>query len=201
MSSAIAMPTVWVMHAGALGDWVLLWPLLRAIGRSPARVVAVAHEQKARLAANCIECSPGSIFALPGGIDQPRLTRWWAGPAAAGNAASADWRAQAPDRIITFLCDGSTPAGRAWITAAAAEFPQATIEPVGAPGSSSRNVLWQRERIPEHGAVSPRLNTGGPIVCHIGAGSNDKRWPIERWRDLIQALRGDKRTVDRKSVV
>ena len=41
MSSFKTQPVVWVMHAGALGDWVLTWPLLRTRGRSGAHVVAV----------------------------------------------------------------------------------------------------------------------------------------------------------------
>lgn len=187
--------TVWIMHAGALGDWVMVWPLLRALGRAGAAVIAVSHDSKAILAAERIECAPGSVIALPGGIDQPRLSGWWAGPRSAPTAPrdadwrDTDWRVPVPDRIITFVCDNSTSAGRAWLAAAAAEFPCATIEAVGPPGSASHTALWMRERVSERGGITRRDNPTGPIVCHIGAGSNDKRWPVERWAELAAMLR------------
>jgi len=185
-----AGPVVWVMHAGALGDWVLVWPLLRAMARSGARVVAATHHSKAQLAADRIDAAPGSIVALPGGLDQPRLSRWWSGPAAAGSIPrSSDWPVPPPGRLLNFLCDDSTPAGRNWIAASAAEFPRATIETIGPPGSASRAACWERERVAERGAVLARPNRDGPIVCHIGAGSEEKRWPLPRWTGLIERLR------------
>lgn len=197
MNPAREPPTVWVMHAGALGDWVLVWPLLRALGRGGARVIAVCHAEKAKLAAAWIECSPGSIIALPGGIDQPGLSRWWSGPTDRQQTGGrGDWSAVSPDQLISFLCDDSTPAGRAWLAAAAAEFPHATIATIGAPGSASRAALWQREHVEACSAVTPRSNRNGPIVCHIGAGSEDKRWPLARWAGLIGGLRAQGRAVE-----
>lgn len=180
------------MHAGALGDWVLIWPLLRALGRGGAQVVVVSHDEKAKLAAKWVACEPGSLIALPGGIDQTRLSRWWAGPEPLrGEAASHNWRVPMPDRIITFLCDDSTPAGRAWLDAAAAEFPCAQIEYASAPGSASRDALWLRENVEHLGRVPPRHHRAGPIICHIGAGSREKRWPLDNWAELIAAMRTD----------
>src|SRR5262249_46286690 len=40
----------WVFHAGALGDFVHIWPLLRALRRGGAEVTVVTHASKARLA-------------------------------------------------------------------------------------------------------------------------------------------------------
>jgi hypothetical protein len=182
--------TVWVMHAGALGDWVMLWPLLRSLGRRGMTVIAITHDSKAKLAAEWIACAPGSVVALRGGIDQPRLSRWWAGPGGIrGELDAHDWRVPEPDRIITFLCDHSTSAGRAWLSAAAAEFPRATIEMAGPPGSASRLALWQRERVHALGGVLARANLHGPVVCHIGAGSCNKRWPVARWVELVAMIR------------
>jgi hypothetical protein len=183
-------PTVWIMHAGALGDWVLLWPLLRALARSGAHIIAVTHSSKADLAARWIDAAPGRISPLPGGIDQPPLSRWWAGPIAPPDDAPAhDWRIPSPDRILSFLCDDATPAGRAWLAAAAQAFPRAAIHTVGPPASRSRQELWQRERIHDLARIAPRINPRGPILCHIGAGSPDKRWPLDRWAGLIPTLR------------
>jgi hypothetical protein len=183
------------MHAGALGDWVLIWPLLRALARGGAHVVAVSHESKARLAAKWVECSPGTLSALPGGIDQPRLSRWWGGPGEF-TGAETDWASLAPGRIISFLCDDSTPAGRAWLASATAEFPGARIETVGAPDSASRKRQWSIESIDALARVAARSNDSGPVICHLGAGSDDKRWPIDRWHQLITALRSATVTVD-----
>lgn len=193
--------TVWVMHSGALGDWVLVWPLLRALGRADAQVVAVTHESKARLAAEWIDCAPGAIVPLRGGIEQARLTRWWSGPDSCHSLGTPSIRdspllVPSPDRIITFLCDDSAPAGRAWLAAAAAEFPHAAIEAAGAHGFPSRTELWARADVATRGGIPPRINPSGPIVCHVGAGSIDKRWPLDRWAALIGTLRAQRRTVE-----
>jgi len=190
VSSPDARAVVWVMHAGALGDWVLLWPLLRALGRAGTLVIAVSNDAKAKLAAKWIECAPGSLLALPGGIDQPRLSRWWAGAGGSSVAPRvAEWGVRPPTRIISFLADDPTAAGRAWLASAAAEFPGAAIETVGPPGSASRTALWVREGVATRSAVPIRENPAGPIVCHVGAGGESKRWPMERWASLVQTLR------------
>ena len=41
-----------VLHAGALGDSVLVWPLLRALARGGCTVTFAAAPEKAQLAAD-----------------------------------------------------------------------------------------------------------------------------------------------------
>ncbi len=178
--------TIWVMHAGALGDWVLVWPLLRTLARGGATVVAVAHDSKGKLAAKWLDAPSGRIVALPGGIDQPRFSRWWAGPDEHTNTSPDAHR---PNRVITFLCDDSTPAGQQWIRAARAEFPDAIIQCIGAPGSASRAELWRQEEVTQRGQVAARHNPHRPVVCHVGAGSPGKRWPMARWSELAADFR------------
>jgi heptosyltransferase-3 len=174
--------SVWVFHAGALGDFVLTWPLLRALARSlpmGQSLALVADPAKAHLAARLL----GPPGILPVDANQRRFTRLWTGepPAAVDVTLGAS-------RVLTFLADESTEPGRRWLAAAAGMFPGAAIGSIGPAGDPSRTVVWSRHRASELGAVEPRLNPGGPIVVHVGAGTRDKMWPLERWADVVDRL-------------
>jgi len=79
---------VWGFHAGALGDFVLTWPLLRALVRGGAEVTVVADGAKARLAASWLSVRPVDA-------EQRRFTRLWTGEA-------ADDPVRGVQRVVTF---------------------------------------------------------------------------------------------------
>lgn len=166
---------VWVFHAGALGDAVLVWPLLRALGarHGGATVHLVADAEKARLAARCI---PGVVAH---DMQQRRFTRLWTGDAPAPGDVVHD----AP-RVLNFVADPTT--SPAWMAAASAMFPRADVRFVGGPGDPSRAVVWRQEQVQRLGSVASRSNPDGPVVCHVGAGSPAKRWPLARWAELLK---------------
>jgi ADP-heptose:LPS heptosyltransferase len=168
---------VFVVHAGALGDFVLIWPLLRALARA-ADVTIVADPSRARLAQRFI---PG-LRALD--ANQRRFTRLWT-----GEPADPAHRIPGISRVLSFVADLSSEPGRRWHRSAATMFRGAAVEPIGAVGSASRRELWERLRIDTLGAAPPRANPDGPIIAHIGAGSRTKMWPLDRWADLIAQLR------------
>jgi len=173
----------WVFHSGALGDFVLTWPLLRSLRVSGRGVVVVARGGHARLAA----AELGVI-----GIDAEarRFTRLWA-----GDGGQEEERVRDASLVLTFLADPVTESGRVWAQGAAAMFPDAEIVYIGPPASLSRTHAWERFEVAEHGIVSWRANAGGPVVVHVGAGSREKMWAMERWREVVESLRGDGRDV------
>lgn len=170
-----------VLHAGALGDSVLVWPLLRALARGGCTVTFAAAMEKAQLAADHLALTPRSL-------DADLFTRLWRGPSALA-PADAD---PTVERVISFLTDDHAD----WLAAARLAWPAAELISAGPPGSASRLALWARYDVTRLGSVAPRAAVVGPIVAHLGAGSNAKRWPLDRWSALIQHLRAGGGLVD-----
>ncbi len=174
---------VWVFHGGALGDFVMTWPLLRAIRAGGSEATVVTRAGHAQLAA--AELGVTGVDA-----ESRRFTRLWAGDGGGG----AD-RAGGVSRVLTFLADPAAESGRVWAAGAAAMFPGAEVEYVGPPGSASRGRAWERFEVDRLGSVAARENAGGPVVMHVGAGSREKMWPMERWREAAEELRRSGRGV------
>jgi heptosyltransferase III len=177
-----------VIQSGALGDSVLVWPLVRAMVRRGARVDLIARREHARLAAEWIEpgAADGRIFATD--LDSAEWSRLWMG----AGAVEADARFAGTEVVISFLVDeraGATDAGAAWCAAVRKCFGGARLELVGPPGSASRGRAWAEWSVERDGGVNARANVGGPVVVHVGAGSDAKRWPLERWAELVRRLR------------
>ncbi|MCA3006480.1 MAG: glycosyltransferase family 9 protein [Planctomycetaceae bacterium] len=176
---------VWLFHAGALGDSVLLWPLLRTLlwqGRtvtlteSPSKgAVARAWlcEQTGRPAESLRTVDADSAFAR--GL--------WAG--------RATERHHAVGTVLCFLLGEppTAPAEHPWLAAAREAFPRADVRLIGPVGSASRRELLQRLAVSHTGRAPLRSNPSGPIAVHVGAGSRSKRWPMDRWATLVAALR------------
>lgn len=162
--------TTWVFHRGALGDSILLWPALRALG---PRGVLVSEAAKAALAAR-------SLGVRATDLEQRRFNDLWVAGAARPEPIPG------AARIFTFLAGDDRP-GRTWLANAARLFPGATIEARRAP--LNRRTALAIEGLPPAPAA-PRDNPGGPIILHVGAGSREKRWPLECWTEVARALPG-----------
>ncbi len=164
----------WVFHRGSLGDSVLLWPMLRALKARGEHATLVTDGAKARLAAR--ELGIEGIDA-----EQRRLNALWVEHAAIKPLAGVG-------RVIAFGPDEESRSGRTWLGNAERAFPGAEIE------THARRVdrplgIALAERF--GGLIlPPRSNPGGPVVVHVGAGSQEKRWPLERWRELARQLDG-----------
>ncbi len=167
------MRSTWVFHRGSLGDSVLLWPMLRALGARGERVTLATAGAKARLAARELVIE---------GIDaeQRRFNTLWVERAAIEPVAGVE-------RVIAFGPDQESRAGRTWISNAERVFHGAAIE------THARHVdrplaIALAERFGGLILPPPRSNPGGPVAVHVGAGANEKRWPLERWRTLTDHL-------------
>jgi ADP-heptose:LPS heptosyltransferase len=69
----------------------------------------------------------------------------------------------------------------------AAMFPGATVTHEPPPVGGEEGREW----VAAHplAAAEPRANPNGPVILHIGAGSESKRWPLDRWEELLAAHR------------
>lgn len=165
-------PEVLVIHpAGALGDFVLTWPLLRTLSAAGRRVGVVAAASKALLAGRVLGVRP-----FPDHL--PPWTGLWAGDA---NAAPMP----GVGRVIAF---GDRPA--AWHAAATTLCPHARL--VVEPRTLDRRVAVEIARKHGPGPIH-ELASGaadGPVVLHAGAGGEPKRWPLGAWLALADGLRG-----------
>ncbi len=176
-----APPTVHVFHTGALGDSVLAWPLLRRL-RHAARVTFITEGAKGKLAAREL-----GIKTLDS--NHPRFARLWNSNHLAGDGTDRDRPPPGPvfgagvSRVVSFLTDDPSSV---WAANARRVYPDATIELHRAP-IDRLAALALAGGVTPYGALVPRPT--GPVVLHVGAGSCEKRWPIERWVELADHAR------------
>jgi hypothetical protein len=169
----------WAFHRGALGDSILLWPRLRAELRAGQRVTLVTDGEKARLA----EAELGGDAAALVGLDaeQPRFNDLWRQGARIEPEDSA---------TLVFCAGGGGDPGGAWGQNARRLFPNARFEAIGRPS----RALYRGEDASE--GIAVRRNPAGPIVAHIGAGSESKRWPMDHWAALAESFHRRGRRMD-----
>lgn len=162
----------WVLHRGSLGDSVLLWPMLRHLRRMEEHVSLVTDDSKARLAERWVDVEPVSA-------EQDWFTSLWRdeGPRE---------RFQGVGAVHAWLGASGLDRVRAHLSAA---FPEAEVH-VHA-GRPDRRFAVEFTTPPMQGMVERRWNRDGPLVVHAGAGSREKRWPIERFRAVADAMRGE----------
>ena len=160
------------MHRGGLGDSVLLWPMLRSLKREHGRVVLVSDAEKARLAQRVLGVEAQDA-------EQRRFISLWfeGGPAEPVRGAA---------RVISFVSSPCTPAARTWTRNAASLFPGAEVV-VMEEQPDRRFAL----RFGGSTGVTPRPPRHEPhaFLLHVGAGSREKMWGIERWVELAGAVR------------
>ena len=184
--SGVLGGNVWVFHSGALGDHVMIWPLVRALARQGARVTVVGASSHVALCEREVRRSvgvgTGSVVGMS--VERARYMGMWA-----GRVEEKDVE-RGVDVVMTFVADEESEAGRVWKSAAREMFPGARVMCVGVPGSVSRRAVWEWARVAEFGAVELNENDGGPVVLFVGAGGESKRWPMDRWLELARRLSG-----------
>lgn len=174
MSSAAAQaepagPT-WVFHRGALGDSVLLWPMLRR-WKTLGPVTLVSRSSHAQLAARWL-----GINAMDS--EQARFSALW-------RDAAPPVQVSGVARFIGLEAEPTSEPGRVWLANAAAMFPGAAVL---ARGGRIDRVAALELAGPRPDLGQRRANPGGPVVLHVGAGSREKRWPMSRWAELVKRI-------------
>jgi hypothetical protein len=198
---------VLIFHAGALGDFILTWPLALALGRlhPQSRIVYVSAAGKGRLAEKAlgVEWTDGEAgwhkLYEPDGVlppagakllaDAHSIYTFVAGATAVVNDApptDAVWmnniRRLAPGAKVVVL--EPRPAegyGQAW-----GEFLIEQLSAMPAVGESVRQMIMavnQRGLRCGRGGL-PVGAGGGDVVIHAGAGSPRKCWPVDRYVEL-----------------
>ncbi len=168
-----------LIHQAALGDFVLTWPLLRALPRprcvvAPGRMAALAAAVVPDVQAVDIEV--GGWHRLHADDDDPP-----AGVAAVLARA---------ERVISFVATARS----AWAANIARLAPRARLHMVSSrPPADWRGHVgdWHRQQLAQQGlSLSPAHprrggKANGPVVVHPGSGGVAKCWPAERFEALI----------------
>jgi ADP-heptose:LPS heptosyltransferase len=174
-----------VFHQAALGDFVLIWPLLRAMR---GKVVIVAPWSKAKLAADVFES------VEPVDIEMLEFTQLYAegGPTHI-SPVIRDLFADAR-RIISFVSTGDD----LWAQNVDRLAPHAMccyVRPRPPTDWHQHVCVWHEAQLARQNcSLVGKSNVtatqhNGPIVIHLGSGGRHKNWPIERYQQLVETLR------------
>ncbi len=183
------MSAAWIFHRGALGDSVLLWPRLRVLRAGGHAVMLVTDASKGKLAAR-------ELGIAHEDAERPRFHALWQEhapiEAVRGVSLVIDHVGPKPCLGIQNTDLTEEPPSR-WHENLARMFPGAAIESVLPPTGAEARALSAAD---SRAMPALRENAGGAIVMHVGAGSEAKRWAMERWVELGAALRSEGHTVE-----
>lgn len=182
-----------LFHHGALGDFVLTFPMMRAL--APATVALVATTSRGRLAARCL----GHVRGVD--ADKPHFVRLF-GPEGDADIAGLAGDLGQPDWIISFVCGPEDPWARR-MKAALPEARLACIDPRPPAGWLGHVTSWHARQLLALGLALDPVSTpvrrtpgDGVILLHAGSGGLHKCWPHDRWLALVALLRRAGRPVE-----
>jgi ADP-heptose:LPS heptosyltransferase len=188
---------VLIFHAGALGDFVVSWPLALALGRlhPQSRIIYVAAGQKGKLAEKAIRTESldieagwhhlfGNAASLPeaGRKTIENAHSIYSFVAAPGDVWTQSVHAIAPEAQVVHIeprpPEGSTFAGHItqWMTE------QLSGVPVIKTG-----VDQIMRSIAQRG-VGYKRSPEGTVCVHPGGGAEGKRWPSKHYVQLVRKL-------------
>jgi hypothetical protein len=187
-------------HQGALGDWILTFPILRGLG-TLGPTLAVAPAGKARLAAAMIagvqaagiESQPWAGLFDSGDSGDSRGSRA-SGGSGGGAAGGADPRFGPGDLLISFVAGPGDPWTRN-LRVLAPDSRQFFVDPRPPQDWGGHITGWYAAELERQGLVLPRVpiplrqRADGPIVIHPGSGGEHKRWPLVRFLEVAGTLR------------
>ncbi len=173
----LAARRVAVHHAGALGDSVLLWPMLRAMRRRGVVTTLVAPRHLASLAQRTL-----GIEALD--EDRPEFRPLWITHDRVGCEERSLTR-EADAVVAWHIGDGASR--EAWQPRLQRLYPNATIAVQSDRPDSRCARAWSDPAI-GGGAELSSVRREAPVDCFVGAGSQEKRWPLDRWIELAGRL-------------
>lgn len=193
---------VLIFHLGALGDFIVTWPLALTFARlyPQSRIFYVTHGQKGALAEKVlrlesidIESGWHRLFS-----EDPEL------PAPSASALAAT------HTVVSFLADekGQWAKNVAWANPDAKLISLTTHAPAEFAGHVSEFLIQQLAALPAAQTAAPQIlrsinerglssarNISGPVLVHPGSGAERKNWPAEKFLELVQHLRDSGRPV------
>ena len=184
---------VLIFHSGALGDFVLTWPLVLGVARvmPQCRTIVITAGEKGKLAERVLK------------VESSDAESGWSKLFADGDLPEKPAKLLAGARLVlTFVADFGSP----WEKNLSRLAPDAEVHhleprPTREGISAIDFLLEQLEDEPvvhsatagmlasirRHGLMPRAHDPAGPIVVHPGSGSAKKNWPAERWVELIAA--------------
>ena len=188
-----------LFHQGALGDFVLTWPIAMALARihPQSRVFYVTHAQKGKLAEKALgvewadaEAGWHALFGDGGRRCRTRRAGCWRGRI---RSSASCRRPTAPFvRQRAAACAGGERADDQPEPAGRLRRPRDRVSARAAP-PLARGACGRRADPPLDPARGDRRHAAGrrrvDVVIHPGSGSPAKNWPVERYLELIQRLR------------
>ena len=189
---------VLIFHAGALGDFVLTWPLAVALGRlhPQSRIVYVSHSQKGKLAERVLHVESADVeggwhrlFADGEGLPGPAAKLLggahsvYSFVAAGGDAWASNVKRISGGAEVTCLL----PRPGEEYAAHASEFLAAQLAARPAVQTAVRQIL---RSVAEKGLGTVRNAASvGDVVIHPGSGAAGKCWAVERFAELARRAR------------
>ena len=189
-----------IFHAGALGDFVVTWPLAVALARvhPQSRVFHVTQRSKGALAERVLrlesaDSDPGwhALFA-PGAVLPDPQAKLLAGAhtvvsflSKSGDVFSENVAHLSPGVNLLSMAVSPPP-----------DFPGHVTEHLLfqlAPWPAAQGALEQVLRSVSARGIATKPPRGTAVVVHPGSGSPRKCWPAERFVELIERLRGEGR--------
>ena len=194
---------VLILHTGALGDFVLCWPLVLALGRihPQSRIIVVTQKSKGVLAEAALRVESADIehgwhglFQADATVVDPRVATLIDGAHAvysflgsADEPLAKNLAARAPEAKIVALKtippDGWTKHSSQWL-----------LEQL-APQPALRSAVEQILRSVSTRGIGTGRSHDGDVVIHPGSGSKEKCWPLKRFVELIERLKRNRREV------
>lgn len=196
-----------LFHQGALGDFVLTWPIALALARihPQSRVFYVTHAQRGALAGRTLgvewvdaEAGWHALFA-DGGValpDQPRrlvegahsIVSFLSTP---DSPFVANVRRVAPEANVLTINPTPPDDYAGHVT----DFQLEQLRPWPAAHAAAEQILRSVRSRGLSVARSGPAPTAGGVIVHPGSGSPAKNWPIAQYLELIRRLRGEGRAV------
>lgn len=193
-----------IFHSGALGDFVVTWPIAMAASRlyAQSRVIYVVSGEKSALAerllrVDAIDSETGwhELFS-----ESPNLSeRTWktidgahfalSFVASANDRWSENFTRLAPEAHLIHL---QTKAPEQSPQLHVTQYLLQQLRPAPALYSATAQMLkWVRE----HGIGTHIAKRDAPIVIHPGSGAPRKCWPADRFVELAERLSADGKSV------
>jgi heptosyltransferase-3 len=186
-----------IFHAGALGDFVLTWPLVMALGRlhPQSRIIVVTHASKGALAELALhveshDVEQGWHALFTSDVDLPeRPARMLESAHAIYTFMAGEdaFEKRAPEAQLVSL-HPTPPADYAKHAS------QHLIDQL-APLPALKSAVEQMLRSVNVRGIGTGRSHDGDVIVHPGSGSRDKCWPTERFVKVIEKLKRKKREV------
>jgi heptosyltransferase-3 len=194
---------VLIFHLGALGDFIMTWPLAMAAGRlfAQSRVMYVSHAQKGVLAEQVLRVESVDVeqgwhqLFSPDAKLPERCAKLLEG------AHSVFSIIASPDELWAQNVSRLAPHAELTClrTKAADDVPPMHVTEFIASQLASQPAvhaaMTQMLRSIRERGVSGTRPSDGPIVIHPGSGAARKCWPIERYLELATSLKRDGRAL------